>query len=216
MVYALNVKFSLKPDRRAEFLKLIIIDQEQTLKTEPGALQFVVGEDEETPNTFYLHEEYKSKEDFEYHKSTSHFAKFDAFMQEDPLIDSPVVEFYTLFGPAATKEPIPVRAAYCLNIKVKANPERREEFLEAILQNQAGSIKEPKCLQFQIGESEDTPGVFHFHEEYEDKEGFFAHKESEHFAIYRKFSWSENAVVETPVGSKYMSIFEASTTTCSC
>jgi hypothetical protein len=42
---ALNVKVSVKPERREDFLKIIQYDAEQTLLTEPGALQFTVGED---------------------------------------------------------------------------------------------------------------------------------------------------------------------------
>jgi quinol monooxygenase YgiN len=72
--FALNIKLEMKPERREEFLKLIKIDQEQTLSTELGILQFVVGEDVETPNAFHLHEQYTSEEAYLAHTKTPHFA----------------------------------------------------------------------------------------------------------------------------------------------
>ncbi len=205
--FALNAKLVLKPERREDFIKVIKYDQQQTLEIEPGALQFVIGEDETTPNVFYLHEEYKSHEDFQYHESTDHFAKWVSFVKEDPFAEAPVVEFYTLCGPATTKEQIPVRKSYCLNIKLQLNPKRREEFLKAISANQGSSLKnEWKCLSFQFGESTDTPNVFHLYEEYVDKEGFNEHKGTAHYEAYKKFSWSDNAFLVPPTGHKYSSI----------
>jgi quinol monooxygenase YgiN len=72
--FALNIKVEIKPDRREQFLELIKIVQEQALSTEPGILQFVVGEDVETPNTFHLHEQYTSEEAYLAHTKTPHFA----------------------------------------------------------------------------------------------------------------------------------------------
>lgn len=205
-VYALNVKFVVKPERREEFLKVIVDDQKQTLATEPGALSFVVGEDETVPNVFYLHEEYKTKADFEHHQTTEHFATFQAFAK-DGFQSDPVVDFFTLYGPGATQEQIPITAGFCLNLRLKLNPERRDEFLEAILHNQDGCMKsEPGCLQFQLGECEDAPNEFCLFEQYDGKGGFDAHKESDHFKVYKGYSWSENAFLERPVGQKYSAI----------
>ena len=93
---AINVKLSIKADRREEFLQIIQEDGSQTLATEPGALQFVLGEDTETPNIFYLHEQYKATKDVEYHQSTPHFIKWKEFCDTDPFTAEPVIQTYLL------------------------------------------------------------------------------------------------------------------------
>mmetsp|Transcript_5818 Transcript_5818/g.8729 ORF Transcript_5818/g.8729 Transcript_5818/m.8729 type:complete len:172 (+) Transcript_5818:25-540(+) len=85
-VFALNVKLVVKEERRDDFLSTITYDQKQTLLLEPGAIAFVVGADFYDSNTFYLHEEYKSLADFQYHMSTEHYAKWDAFCKEEPFV----------------------------------------------------------------------------------------------------------------------------------
>ena len=84
-IFALNGKIVVKEERRDEFINVIADDQKQTLLLEPGALAFVVGRDFADPNTFYLHEQYKTKADFDHHCTTEHFAKWNAFCQENPL-----------------------------------------------------------------------------------------------------------------------------------
>merc|ERR1712012_131865 len=63
-MYAVNLKFSVKPERRQDFISLIQDNQKKTLNLEPAALQYVVGEDVDSPNTFYLHEEFIGAEGF--------------------------------------------------------------------------------------------------------------------------------------------------------
>merc|ERR1719512_60378 len=66
--YAVNLKFSIKPERREDFFTLIRDNQKKTLDLEPAALQYVVGEDVDTPNTFYIHEEFIGSEGFDAHR----------------------------------------------------------------------------------------------------------------------------------------------------
>mmetsp|Transcript_25603 Transcript_25603/g.32272 ORF Transcript_25603/g.32272 Transcript_25603/m.32272 type:complete len:179 (+) Transcript_25603:151-687(+) len=94
-IFALNGKIVVKEERRDEFINVIANDQKQTLLLEPGALAFVVGRDFADPNTFYLHEQYKSYAAFEYHMSTEHFAKFAAFEDSDPYKNT-TVDFYSV------------------------------------------------------------------------------------------------------------------------
>jgi quinol monooxygenase YgiN len=91
---ALNVKFVLKPARRAEFLDVIQKDAMQTNKTEPGAFKFAVGQDTEDSNVFHLHEQYMTKEDYDYHQNTVHFVEFKALSESDPFAEDPVVNVY--------------------------------------------------------------------------------------------------------------------------
>ena len=67
-------------------------------------------------------------------------------------------------------------ATFCLNVALYVKEERRDEFLECIKNNEAGTMgTEPGALEYSWGESTSEPNTFFFHEKYKDKEGFEAH-----------------------------------------
>ena len=228
---ALNVKVSVKPERRQDFLAVIQKDAEQTLLTEPGALQFTVGEDVEKENVFYFHEQYKTMEDVAFHKSTSHFLEWTEFQKTDPFSEALVVDIFQCDSNsnkninsdestlAATSTPnVPIikpsqQPVFCLNVQLCIQPQVRDEFLKVILNNQKGSREEePLCLQYDFGENVSTHNVFHFHEQYvgEDagKEGFHAHQASPHFAVWEEFAAKGSDVfTKDPVINFYRTIF---------
>jgi quinol monooxygenase YgiN len=205
-VVALNVKLAVKPDRRVEFLDTILMDAAETIKEEPGALQFVVGEDTSTNNIFYLHEQYKSMDDFEYHQATPHFSKWKAFCATGPFTEDPIVDVYQ-----CQHDPVkvPVRAAFSLNVELCIKPEVMEEFLKVINNNQSGSRAEPLCLQYDYGESTTTPNSYYFHEEYtgddEGKKGFDAHAIAPHFVKWEEFA-ATDPFTKPPVVSFFKNI----------
>jgi quinol monooxygenase YgiN len=47
-------------------------------------------------NTFYLHEQYKSKEGFHEHTQSPHFAEWKKFASTDPFIQPPIVSFFNV------------------------------------------------------------------------------------------------------------------------
>jgi quinol monooxygenase YgiN len=199
---ALNVKVSVKPERRAEFLEVITNDAKQTIAVEPGALQFALGEDVDEPNVFYFHEQYKTIGDVDFHKATPHFKEWNDFCATDPFVIPPVVHIFQCSHEAVK---VPMRPAFCLNVELCVQPELREEFLAVILNNQKGSQgDEPLCLQYDFGESLDTPNHFYFHEQYTGadagKEGFDAHKAAPHFAAWEVFA-ATNPFTKEPVVS---------------
>jgi quinol monooxygenase YgiN len=218
--FALNVKVHLKADRRQEFLAVITHDARQTVATEPGALQFTLGEEEEeytttdtsSSNVFYFHEQYATLDDFTHHTTTPHFADWQAFCDSEPFVTPPVVNKYHLCsGPdeaaaAAAAAPVPIdRVAYCLNVELCIQPEVREEFLRVIRNNQNGSRNptlEPHCLQYDFGESVERPNSFYFHEQYMGKEGFQAHTVAPHFVAWEAFAATE-PFTKPPVVSFY-------------
>jgi autoinducer 2-degrading protein len=208
--FALNAKLSVKPEHRDEFLKAVQYDGVQTVATEPGALQFVLGEDTETENTFYLHEQYQSKEGLDLHGTTEHYAKWTQFEESsDPWADGtkPLLEFYTTTHEARK---VPIRAAFCLNVRLCIKPEVRDEFLKVIENNAKGSNQdEPLCLQYDWGESSTEANTFHFHEEYTGenagKEGFEAHTKAPHFLAWEEFAGTD-PFTSPPVVSFYKSI----------
>ena len=113
--YCVNIKMELRPDQRETFLALIKEDQRDSLATEPACLQFVVGEDTTTPNTFFLHEEYENEAGFQKHTLTPHFAKWNEFCDTNPWSnDGPVLDFY--HGTHAVQKWAVPEYAYCLNV----------------------------------------------------------------------------------------------------
>ena len=203
--FAVNLKLKVKPDRRAEFLDLVRNNQRLTLETEPLSLQYVVGEDVDEQNTFYIHEQFVSEQGFAEHKQTAHNADWGAFKLTEPFTES-VCDFYFLDGETVEA---PVRDAFCVHAELCPRPEMREEFLEVIRNNRKGSRLESLCLQYAFGESNVEENKFLFHEEFAGadggKEGFDAHAVAPHFLAWEKFA-SANPFARPPVVSFYRTI----------
>lgn len=99
--------------------------------------------------------------------------------------------------PSATK-------LYCLNVQLCIKPERRDEFLECIKANRAGTLSnEPLAVTYLFGEDEKTPNTFHFFEQYEGRAGFEAHTKTPHFADWEVFAQSD-PFTSDPIVSFYV------------
>ena len=82
-------------------------------------------------------------------------------------------------------------AKFCLNVQLCIKPERRDEFIECIRNNQKGTLStEPLALEYTWGEDTSEPNTFHFYEKYEGKAGFEAHQATPHFAKWEDFAAS--------------------------
>ncbi|KAL7549035.1 hypothetical protein ACHAWF_012297 [Thalassiosira exigua] len=200
---ALNLKCTVKPSLRSKWIAAIKEDQLCTRRDEPGNLQFVIGQDVDDENTFYLHEEFKSSAAFEDHCASPHFATYDKFVQEEePFVGPPEMCFY---HPLEEDERISEEKramhqnSFGLNVNLYPKAEVREEFLSVISNNKKGTDDtEDLALQYTYGESatvegmtEGVPNTFHFHEQYtgknHGKEGFDAHANTYHFAMWEEF-----------------------------
>lgn len=197
--FALNVKMSIVPEKREAWLKQIKDDQKGTRETEEGNLQFSISEDTETPNTFYLHEQFVNEAAFQAHCESPHFARYDEFCKsEQPFSPEGEPEIY-LFRPleegadwADNSKRAITTPAYCVTVNLYPKSEVREEFLKVIANNKKGTDEtEPLALQYTFGESTSETNTFHFHEQYsgaeDGKEGFKAHASSPHFADWETF-----------------------------
>ena len=208
--FAVNVELSVSPERRDEFLKIIIYDAQQTIQTEPGAVQFTLGTDTGNDNKFYLHEQYNTKKDFDYHCATAHFKVWDDFCNTKPFVSDPIVQFYQCQSERVNSHDT-LSPTYCLNVELCIRPEVRDEFISVIQNNQLGSrTKEPLCVQYDYGESTTTPNHFYFHEQYigkdNGKEGFDQHSQSDHFKKWEEFVADKNPFTKEPVVSFFQSI----------
>ena len=55
---------------------------------------------------------------------------------------------------------------FCLNVKLCVRPERRDEFIACIRDNQKGTLStEPLAVEYVWGEDVDQPNTFHFYGE---------------------------------------------------
>lgn len=89
--------------------------------------------------------------------------------------------------------------SYCLNVTLYINPLKRIEFLQCIKQNQENTLKnESKARIYTWGESTSQENVFHFQEQYDDKDGFVAHTKTSHFAVWEKFASQSDAFIKPP------------------
>ena len=195
----INMKYSIKPECRDDFLSMILQQQKETLSKET-TLQYVVGEDVSTPNTFYIHQQYSGDD-----AHTPKEVNSDWFTTND---DQPIIEYYYSHH---TPQHIPIRSAYCVHVELYINPSVLTEFTSVIQNNSFGSNNnEPLCLQYVYGESTTTPHKFIFHEEYtgdnDGKEGFDAHANAPHFKVWEEFAAKENVFTKDPVVHFFKSI----------
>lgn len=216
--FGINLRCKVNPERRDEFLKLVKINQERTLKDEPDALQYLVGQDTTDENCFYIHEQFTSAEAFDYHLTTKHNANWKTFKASEP---SPFEE-YAVFkynvngstGKISSDAVMKQGTTFGVHVQLCPQPDVLDEFIRVINNNMKGSNSdiEPLCLQYAYGECLDEKNKFIFHEEYagEDggKEGFDFHTKTEHFAKWEEFvqKWDDKAFVTPPVVSFFRTI----------
>jgi autoinducer 2-degrading protein len=71
-------------------------------------------------------------------------------------------------------------------IDIRVKPESIQEFQAACLRNHHGSILEPGVLRFDVLQSEDDPARFLLYEAYRDDPATLAHKETAHYAAWKR------------------------------
>jgi (4S)-4-hydroxy-5-phosphonooxypentane-2,3-dione isomerase len=71
---------------------------------------------------------------------------------------------------------------YIVNVHVHVQPEHREGFIEAPLDNARNTIREPGNLRFDVLQELDDPNRFVIYEAYRDDAALAAHKASAHYA----------------------------------
>merc|ERR1712194_498425 len=190
---ALNVVFTLKADRREDFLRMIKVVQETTLRDDKGSIQFVYGEDKATENKFYLFEQYVNEEAFAEHGKMPAFNTWVEFTKTDPFTEGggPVANIYNILEVVDKAGPCAMHASFSVK------EERRDEFLTLIRNNQKQSLAvkrplqegalEEGCIRFVVGEDKDKTNTFHLHEEYSSEDAFHKHFETPHVKAWTDF-----------------------------
>lgn len=164
VLHCMNATLFIKPERRHDFLECIQRAEVETSR-EPLAVLYLYGEDEKTPNTFHVHQEYKGREGFVAHRRTEHYAAWRRFAATDPFTAPPKAYVFTaaLVPSAAGPTEPPL---LCLNVRLTVKPGRREEFLREIVADQRGTMRdEPLARRMLVGEDVAAPNTFHLHEQ---------------------------------------------------
>lgn len=74
-------------------------------------------------------------------------------------------------------------------VKVRVNPAKRQQFLEAIEVDALGSERdEPGCLRFNVLQDDTEANTFYFYEAYKDEAALAAHRAAPHYAVWRAFA----------------------------
>lgn len=76
-MYAVTVRFRLVPGGAADFMPLVLQNARRSLTEEPGCLRFDVCTDPARPDEVFLYELYYSRDMFNRHLETRHFAEFE-------------------------------------------------------------------------------------------------------------------------------------------
>ena len=191
--YAVNLQVQIQPQRRNDFLTLIRQNQKLTLETESDALQYVVGEDVDTPNVFYIHEQFLSAKAFDVHRGTDHAKEWAAFKDTGPFLDSSLDFYYCANTKPCRRD---VRELFGVQVQVFVKKSRCEEFLKVIDNSRCKSLEvEDNCLQYVYGscvdyvsdDGEEEDCKFVLHEEYTSQEGFVEHTQTDHFKVWGEF-----------------------------
>lgn len=81
---------------------------------------------------------------------------------------------------------------FCLNVCLRVKPERREEFIACIRNNQRCTLStEPLAVAYDYGEDASTANTWHFFEKYVGRAGFEQHCATAHFAAWEVFAASD-------------------------
>ena len=75
-MHILFVTLKIKPERRDEFIKEMLLHAKGANENEPGCLRFDVVQDLQDPNTLHLYEVYKDEAAFTDHQNAPHYKRF--------------------------------------------------------------------------------------------------------------------------------------------
>jgi hypothetical protein len=129
----------------------------RTMDQEPHALQFVLGQDVDNDNVYYLHEEYASRTDHaDTHSKTDHYKDCMEFFATEPFTEPLQADKFALLHDAPSEKIIPSSLSlssgiFCVNAQLCVKSELRDEFLlilDNLKQHADDPDNEPLCIQF--------------------------------------------------------------------
>ena len=89
MTFSILAIFTVQPEFISQFRDALMKNASAS-QQEPGCISYIVHGDASASNIFFLYEKYQSKEDYEFHCTTSHLKEFREVMtpmlESDPVI----------------------------------------------------------------------------------------------------------------------------------
>ena len=89
MTFSILAIFTVQPEFISQFRDALMKNASAS-QQEPGCISYIVHGDARASNVFFLYEKYQSKEDYEFHRTTSHLKEFREVMtpmlESDPVI----------------------------------------------------------------------------------------------------------------------------------
>jgi quinol monooxygenase YgiN len=89
MTFSILAIFTVQSEFISQFRDALMKNASAS-QQEPGCISYIVHGDASASNVFFLYEKYQSKEDYEFHRTTSHLKEFREVMtpmlESDPVI----------------------------------------------------------------------------------------------------------------------------------
>jgi quinol monooxygenase YgiN len=86
---------------------------------------------------------------------------------------------------------------FAVIVQAEIQPDRLDEFLQLIEQNAVETRKEPKCLRFDVVQSQEATNKFFFYELYQSVDAIDYHKAQPHYALWANFKENGGVISST-------------------
>jgi quinol monooxygenase YgiN len=86
---------------------------------------------------------------------------------------------------------------FAVIVQAEIQPDRLGEFLQLIETNAVETRKEPKCLRFDVVQSQEAKNKFFFYELYQSVDAIDYHKAQPHYALWANFKESGGVISST-------------------
>ncbi len=195
-MYILMVRLKVKQAHIDDFIKASIADGMGSVLHEPGCRRFDIIQDDTDPTLLAFTEVYNDVAAFEHHKTTPHFAQWDAAVKN--LLDGPVeVSFcrpvfprgdaaWDAHRPGAVADAAFAGSLHVIHAPLPVQPDKVDAFLAAVtLDGQGSTREEPGCLRFDVYQNINKPNELYLYEVYVNKAAFEYHTRTPHLATWR-------------------------------
>ena len=81
-MFVVTVEFTVRHEKRANFMREMLANAKASLDNEPGCRQFDVCVSDKDPNRVFLYEIYSDRYAFDVHLTSDHFRHFDRTVGE--------------------------------------------------------------------------------------------------------------------------------------
>jgi autoinducer 2-degrading protein len=98
-MYLVLVQVVVRPDRLAEFERVLLHNASESVSRDPGCLRFEISQHVDDPTRWVLYELYDSREAHAAHRQSPHFLAYDA-LARDAVVEKTVSRCIVKNAPA--------------------------------------------------------------------------------------------------------------------